>query len=102
MHAEYSGSLKYVNYMKTSPVVTPYFLIEFYQLLGDNCCLHSRGGKWTTRHRPEGSIGHVHHRKNHSSLTVVHMDNYSLSQYLQTAEFRKLDRVGTHRRIWWP
>jgi hypothetical protein len=30
------------------------------------------------------------------------MDNYSLSQYRQTAECRKLDRVGTHRRIWCP
>lgn len=94
-----------MSYMKTSPVVcdvTPCFLVEIYRLLGGNYCLHPRGGKWTTRHRPEGSIAHVHRRKNLSSLTVVHMDNYSLSQYQQTAEFRKFDRVGTHRRIWWP
>ena len=84
MQAEYSGGLKYINYMKTSPVVcdvTPCFLVEVYQLLGGNYCLHPRGGKWTTRHHPEGSIAHVHHRKNLSSLTVVHMDNYGLSQY---------------------
>lgn len=87
MYAEYSGGLNYIKLRQSILCVTSCFLVEVYQLLGGNYCFRPRGRKWTTRRRPEDSIIHVHHRKNISCLTVVHMENYSLSQYRQTAVF---------------